>query len=742
MKFKVLLISCLTLFNLSSFAQNFSFYQTDSVEVKNGTNPYTLAWAGGLNNAQYGNIDLNLDGTLDLIVFDKDGARVLPFLHAGTASSYDYIYAPEYAKQLPEYRSWGLYTDFNGDGKMDLFAHTSGGIKAYKNISSSTNLLFQDVTDGPYLKTDFGSGPLNLYVSSEDIPAIEDYDGDGDLDVVTFGVSGTRMELHRNVSMENYGNLDSLHFVMETLCFGDMEENLSNNNVTLDVCSVPSNPCRIGYEPGNETLTDSPEQGAHAGSTMLLFDMDADGDKELVLGDISFNNLILARNGGCAAFADMDSVYTNYPEQSPVNIPIYPAAFHLDLDNDGIEDLAVAPNATNVSLTNNCNWSYKNIGTQNAPIWQYTGADFLEGEMIELGSRAIPTFADLSGDGLPDLIVGNYGYYITSGNYSSQLAYFINVGTSSEAKFELATDDLGGLSGISGLGVSQHPSFADLDADGDLDMITGDADGKFHYFTNIGDATHPAFSLTSAQMGGIDIGDFAAPFLIDIDTNGIIDLVLGERDGTLNFLENAGTANNPIFNTVTKTNYGEVSVARSSILGHSVPYFFEHNGELQLFVGSYSGEIFHYNQITGSINLGFALVDSLSADVNHSGYSTPAVANLLANTTPDLIIGNRSGGLELYRGSAAPVGLNEVTNSFEINAFPNPTTGILTIQVENVLGGLTYELFSMDGRLVKTGTLLKTQSELNIEMLDAGLYLIRVFGEDSSANSQVKILKQ
>ena len=52
----------------------------------------------------------------------------------------------------------------------------------------------------------------NLYISSIDIPAFVDIDGDGDIDVLTFNIGGQQVEYHKNTSMENYGIPDSLEF--------------------------------------------------------------------------------------------------------------------------------------------------------------------------------------------------------------------------------------------------------------------------------------------------------------------------------------------------------------------------------------------------------------------------------------------------------------------------------------------------------------------------------------------------
>ncbi|HAE34834.1 MAG TPA: hypothetical protein DCG22_03510, partial [Bacteroidetes bacterium] len=54
-------------------------------------------FAGGLNNPQFWNIQLDNDGLTDLLVFDRNGGKVLTFRNTGT----NWVYAPEYEYEFP-----------------------------------------------------------------------------------------------------------------------------------------------------------------------------------------------------------------------------------------------------------------------------------------------------------------------------------------------------------------------------------------------------------------------------------------------------------------------------------------------------------------------------------------------------------------------------------------------------------------------------------------------------------------
>jgi hypothetical protein len=199
-------------------------------------------------------------------------------------------------------------------------------------------------------------------------------------------------------------------------------------------------------------------------------------------------------------------------------------------------------------------------------------------------------------------MVGNRGYFQSTGVYSSQIAYYRNAGTAEEPNFELQTRDLANISAL-GLG-NVIPTLGDIDGDGDADMIVGDAAGLVHLFENSGGAGNPSsFSLTEPGYQGIDVGgQYAAPFLFDVNGDQLLDLVIGERNGNLNLFTNTGTASAPQF-VLDDQNWGGVDMKRNGLsFGYSTPHLYLNDGDLEMMVGSESGVIDVYNGITEVVN--------------------------------------------------------------------------------------------------------------------------------------------
>ena len=76
---------------LTTYSQ-VNFNRDTSISVIENSIRFNHAWAGGINAAQPSEIDINLDGIKDLIIFDRTGNKLTPFLNINGK----YIFAPEY----------------------------------------------------------------------------------------------------------------------------------------------------------------------------------------------------------------------------------------------------------------------------------------------------------------------------------------------------------------------------------------------------------------------------------------------------------------------------------------------------------------------------------------------------------------------------------------------------------------------------------------------------------------------
>ena len=137
------------------------------------------------------------------------------------------------------------------------------------------------------------------------------------------------------------------------------------------------------------------------------------------------------------------------------------------------------------------------------------------------------------------------------GGSSGGVYYFENIGTATNPTFTQRTGSANPLNDVN-VGSISTPAFADLDGDGDPDLIIGEQDGILHYFENTGSPDNPDFTQRTGPanpLGGVDVGYYSIPAFADLDGDGDPDLVAGDTHSVVHYFENIGTHVNPSFNT-------------------------------------------------------------------------------------------------------------------------------------------------------------------------------------------------
>tara|TARA_B100000287_G_scaffold111932_1_gene104305 strand:- start:465 stop:2618 length:2154 start_codon:yes stop_codon:yes gene_type:complete len=700
---KLLLIKFVLCLSFEILAQQ-GFQQSQDLIVRKNGVELVNPWAGGANVPQFSPIDLNADNILDLMIFDKNGDQINCFINHGTEGIVDYHYAPEYNLKFPELEDWVLLRDYNCDNKMDILTSFNGGIRVYKNTSIDEDLNFQLI--GTIL-TNRGSGPTNLYVSSVDIPHIGDIDYDGDLDILTFTIIGSHVEWHKNNSVENFGTCDSLNFELEDECWGDFSENFSDNSVTLYDCEKSKN-------------TANPIETRHSGSTLTALDLNHDSYFELLLGDITFDNIVMLENSASSENALMISQDTEFPNYSEsVNLSRFPAAYYFDFDNDNKKDLIVAPNGNNVSHNFENIWFYKNQSNDESVHLNLIARNALLDQMIEVGSGAHPVFFDYNNDSLMDIIVANYGYYTENGNFNSQLALYENVGSTNNPEFEWVTDDYSDL-GTLNFENNITPTFGDLDGDGDQDMILGDSDGKIHLLNNIyfNDASN--FFIDAIEYFDIDVGSFASPFLIDLDRDGDLDLIIGSRQGQIFHYNNEGSPSEPNF-VLANEQFGNINLT-DPIYGtaYTTPTIIDGENGYELFVGTEKGTLYHYTNIDDNLDGSFEEILDTIILYSKGIRNAPAIYDLNNDGWNDMLLGIYTGGLHLLWGGNTEISIPETAYN-QIKIYPNPSKGI--IQIDHVESLSNIEVYNIEGKLSFKGPAKKT---IDLSHLESGFYFVKI----------------
>ncbi len=693
--------------------------------------PLPLVWLGGLNAPEYNAADLDGDGLGDLVIFDRAGDALLALRGSGGGN---YRPAPELLVGFPrDLTNWLLLRDYDADGVEDLFAYSAeyDGFRVYRGQRAADGLLTYPATPTYRgLRYPLQGGTTPLFVTNVDYPAVNDVDGDGDLDILTFSVGGSYLEYYQNQSVERGFGTDTLIYTLASECYGGVYE--SGRSSALTLAAAPG-------ECARSIRGADPIERRHSGSTTLSIDVDGDGLQDIMIGDISSEHIVLAHNTGSRAQAYMTSQDSIWPSSGvAVSVDYFPAIFHLDIDQDGVRDLIAAPTQTLNAENVDVGWYYRNVGTEARPAFVFQDSQQFVRQSIDYGSGTTPAAFDYDADGRPDLVVGNNEEYIDGLTLGSQLRLLRNTTPpGGPTSFAVVDTDYLSLRQFTTTTSAFAPAFGDLDGDGDTDAVIGERGGQLIYLENTAGPGRPAtFAAPVFGYMGLDAGQLSKPTLADLDRDGLTDLLVGGFDGRVRFYRNLGTAGAPRFDPsfTTAGNVEQLGGINTNTpggsSGHPAPTVVTYADHFVLLTGNRVGtlEAYSFTDYTQAFMPLSRSVDRLDI----GGFSTPATADFDGDGLLELVLGNQRGGLSYYTTQlAAELSTGLFSPSFpalEFTLAPNPTTGQL--QLRNLPGSRvqTVSVYSSVGQLVLRVDDASSRSSLDLELgrLAAGVYVVRV----------------
>ncbi len=250
---------------------------------------------------------------------------------------------------------------------------------------------------------------------------------------------------------------------------------------------------------------------------------------------------------------------------------------------------------------------------------------------VDIGAHWTPALADLNNDGLLEMIIGES---LGNLNYFEQDS--INAGT-----FSLVDESWLDWNG----GIYVHPFFTDLNGDSLLDLLISENDGNTYHLVQ-DDTNSTTFHQVNDNFGGVDVGESAVPWIIDIDDDNKLDFFVGEWYNGLYHYEQADTVSE------------EYVLISDQVLGvrdfgYGIGYtLHDIDGDslLDMLVSANKGwdtNIEHYEQIAqGSLN--FTLIDDHFNDIIIWKYHNLAIYDINGNGLLDLFVGKNTGYVSWY----------------------------------------------------------------------------------------------
>jgi hypothetical protein len=555
---------------------------------------YDHPFLGGFNVPRPQLVDIDRDGDLDLFVQEATG-EVMLFERVEEGRDVRFAWKTDRFEDL-DVGEWYRFADIDGDGDHDLLGERQfSGVQAWEDRGPGAAPRFVLVADT--LRDDQGRA---IYADRQNIPNVVDLDCDKLLDLMLGRIDGTVTRYEATAPWSGSG--------APTFAF-----------VTDEFAGI-----RIVAQ-----ITPSLRHGAN---TLVFHDDDGDGDQDLFWGDFFEPGILLLQNhGSCDA-----PLYSNEPIPWPVGAPVSTSGYNAptfgDVDGDGDQDavIGVLGGAYNPLRTAADNLYL----LRRDPSGWTRVTERLIGQ-IDIGEVSFPAVGDLDGDGDPDVLLGNK--IDPRDNRSARIYRLENTGSPGSPAFVLA-----GALPIAG-DFHYAPALGDLDADGDLDLVVGTWNNGVFLARNEGTARAPRFAELDSLLQ-LTRGSHAAPALADLDGDGDLDLVAGESSGEINLWRNEGAPREHRFVLVTDSLAGFDAGRRSA----PAPVDLDGDGDLDLVVGSEDGAA---AILWNRGDLEFARDERTLA---LPGTAAPAFVDLDRDGDPDLLVGEIAGGLRYYENAGTP----------------------------------------------------------------------------------------
>ncbi|MEH1966862.1 cadherin-like domain-containing protein [Nostoc sp.] len=320
--------------------------------------------------------------------------------------------------------------------------------------------------------------------------------------------------------------------------------------------------------------------------------------------------------------------------------------------------------------------------------------------LTNVGVSSKPTLVDIDGDGDLDAFLGSF-----DGNTT----FYRNTGTTAAPSFTLEATNPFGLTNV---GNVADPNFADIDNDGDLDAFVGNGSGgNTRFYRNTGTSAAPSFTFEANNPFGLtNVGVSAKPTFADIDNDGDLDVFVGSQNNGIRFYRNTGTTATPSF-TLEATNFG----LANELAGDPTFADIDGDGDLDAFVGSASGNTTFYRNTGTTAAPSFTFEATNPFGLTDVGFvASSTFADVDGDGDLDAFVGNSNGNTLFFENNSPPTGSPTATlsNTAEDTAITITATDLLagfsdvdsTLSVVNLTATNGALVDNLDGTYTFTPT--------------------------------------
>ncbi len=545
------------------------------------------------------------------------------------------------------------YWQFNEDNNQ--LQSCTGGYNV--ELFNSTANIWIDSTI-PY---GFGFSEINQeangQVNFETAGLLMDYSEASSGDILV-----TKIKSHPNVIAESFElEYDSAYWVIDRFAEGNFQANLTftldedvldydENHLSLvnlyrRSALADSNWIFVGTADAIDAVNDKITFNNITDFGQFVIGKPSDPEIELDAYSLAFNkvylgnsrtlNLLITNQGSTALYINEISIDDDYFLSSITESNITPGQTQV-VEITYEPELTGEDNAILSIFSNDDDEAQLNVSLNghaySASVLMVNGLEYsLEDSDLanmDIGYKADPVIYDIDNDGLLDMLIGelngNLNHFEQSEFGSDNFQYI---------RWNFNDIDVGS---------SSSPCITDIDNDGLLDLIIGENYGNLNLYEQTSINSYQFEYITSNFANLIAI-DGADPYVVDIDNDGLLDLLVGGENGRIRHLEQ-DSENSYEFSLISNQ-FSGIDVG-----SNASPYLFtqENESELNMYVGNYYGLLKHYKQ-DSSDPYTFTLIENNLTGIDYGYTAKPCVYDINNDLLPEMFVGNYDGFLSYLK---------------------------------------------------------------------------------------------